>query len=131
MPMAPAARPMKNHLLAALPQKEYKRLLPHLKLVSLGVKEVLQEPYQPIKYLYFPINGLITKIVSTEDGATVEVGMVGKEGMTGNCLFMGSRTSPFRTVVQIPGEARRLEAIVFQAGVGRNWAWTDLLLDYS
>ena len=79
-----ADSPVKNHLLAALPHKEYKRLLPPLKLVSLGAKEVLHEPYQPIQYVYFPENGLITKVVSTEDGASV----IGKEGMTGICVFM-------------------------------------------
>src|ERR1019366_4595076 len=123
--------PVRNQLLAALPQKEYKRLLPHLETVSLRVKQVLQEPYQPIKYVYFPENGLITKLVSTEDGSSVEVGVVGKEGMTGICIFMGSSTSPFKTVVQIPGEARRMEAAVFQAAVKENEAWTDLLLSYS
>ena len=126
-----ADSPVKNHLLAALPHKEYKRLLPHLELVSLGVKEVLHELYQPIQYVYFPENGLITKVVSTEDGACVEVGVVGREGMTGICVFMGSRTAPFKTVVQVPGEARRMEAAVFQAEVKRNWAWNDLLLGYS
>src|ERR1700678_1063138 len=126
-----ADSPVKNHLLAALPQKEYKRLLPHLELVSLDVKEVLHEPYQPIKYVYFPENGLITKVVSTEDGACVEVGIVGKEGMTGHFVFMGSNTSPFKAIVQVPGEARRVKTAVFQAEVKRNWAWTDLLLRYS
>jgi len=123
--------PVRNQLLAALPQKEFERLLPHLDLVSLRVKEVLHEPYQPIRYAYFPENGLITRVVSTEDGSSVEVGVVGKEGMTGICVFMGSSTAPFKTVVQVPGEARRMEAAVFQAEVKRNWAWTDLMLDYS
>jgi CRP-like cAMP-binding protein len=126
-----ADSPVKNLLLAALPHKEFERLLPHLKTVSLGAKEVLQEPYQPIKYVFFPENGVITKVVSTADGAKVEVGVVGKEGMTGTFIFMGSNTSPFRDVVQIPGKARRVEAPVFQAEVKRNWAWTDLLLRYS
>ncbi len=73
MPKVPTDRSVKNHLLGALPQKEYKRLLPHLELVSLVAKEVLIEPYQPIKYVYFPENGLITKVVATSDGARVEV----------------------------------------------------------
>jgi CRP-like cAMP-binding protein len=126
-----ADSPGKNQLLAALPHKEYKRLLPHLELVSLGVKEVLHEPYQPIQYIYFPENGLITKVASTEDGSSVEVGMAGKEGMTGICVFMGSSTAPFKAVVQISGEAMRIEAAVFQAEIRRNWPWSDLLLRYS
>ena len=126
-----ADSPVKNHLLAALPHKEYKRLLPHLELVSLGAKEVLHEPYQPIQYVYFPENGLITNVVFTEDGACAEVGVIGREGMTGICVFMGSSTAPFKAVVQIPGEAMRMEAAVFQAEARRNLPWADLLLRYS
>ena len=121
-----ADSPVKNQLLTALPHKEYKRLLPHLETVSLSIKEVLHEPYQPIKYVYFPENGLITKVVSTEDGSSLEVGLVGKEGMSAIFVFMGSSISPFKAIVQVPGEARRVEAAVFQAEVKRNWAWTDV-----
>ena len=131
MPKVAVDPPVKNKLLAALPQTEYKRLLLHLELVSLSVKEILHETYQPIQHVYFPESGLITKLVLMEDGASVEVGMVGKEGMAGICNFMGNSTSPFKTVVQIPGEARRIKAAVFQAEVRRNWVWTDLLLGYS
>jgi CRP-like cAMP-binding protein len=121
----------KNLLLAALPHKEYERLLPHLKTVSLSVKQVLQEPYQPIRYVYFPENGVITKVVSTADGAKVEVGVVGKEGMTDTFAFMESNISPFKDIVQVAGEARRVDAAVFHAEIKRNWSWNDLLLRYT
>ncbi len=126
-----AHAPVKNHLLAALPSKEYRRLLPHLESVSLSLKQVLHEPYKPIQYVYFPESGLVTKIVSTEEGANVEVGMTGKEGMTGICCFLGSGcAAPFKAIVQIPGVAKRMKAAVFRAQARRNDAWTDLLHSY-
>lgn len=132
MAKAQADPSVPNLLLAALPQKEYRRLLAHLEPVTLSVKEVLHEPHQPIQYVYFPESGLITKVVSTEDGACVEVAMTGREGMTGICLFFGGgRTSPFRAIVQVPGTARRMKAAAFEAEVRRNGIWTDLLLGYT
>jgi CRP-like cAMP-binding protein len=122
--------PVKNQLLAALPQKELKRILPNLEPVALQTKEVLFEAFQPIQYVYFPESGLITKFIATEDGDGAEIGMTGKEGMAGICCYLRSDTSPFKAVVQIPGEARRIKAAVFQAAVKGNEVWTDLLLKY-
>src|ERR1019366_2437053 len=64
-----SAPPAKNGLLAALPQKEFKRILPDLEPVALSMKDVLYEAFQPIQYVYFPESGLITKVVATEEGA--------------------------------------------------------------
>lgn len=131
MPKVPTDPPVKNQLLAALPHREYKRLLPHLETVSLRVKDVLHEPYQPIKHVYFPENVLLTKVVSTADGSSMEVGVVGKDGMSAMFVFMGSSTSPFKTIVQVSGDARRVKTAVFEAEIKRNWAWNGLLLRYT
>jgi CRP-like cAMP-binding protein len=133
VPMAKVAThpPIRNQLLAALPRKECERHDSRLELVPLALKEVLHEPYQPMPYVYFPENGLITKIVTTEDGASVEVGMAGKEGMIGICTFLGSDTAPFKAVVQIPGEAWRMKAAAFRAVVRRNGSWINLLRRYT
>jgi len=87
--------PIRNQLLAVLPQTEFKRL-----------KEVLHEPYRPIPHVYFPENGLITKIVATEDGASVEVGRAGREGMREICTFLGSDMVPFKAAVPLADEGR-------------------------
>lgn len=131
--MAKAATqpPIQNQLLAALPRNEIRQLLPHLELVSLAPKEVLHKPYQPMPFVYFPENGLITKIVTTEDGAAVEVGMAGKEGMIGICTFLGSEWAPFNAAVQVPGTAWRLKAAVFRTAVRRNGPCVNLLRRYT
>ena len=72
-----------NRILAALPRQEQERLLPHLEQVSLQTGQQLYESGEPVRYAYFPESALIALLSVAEDGATVEVGLVGNEGMLG------------------------------------------------
>jgi len=83
--------PAVNRLLATLPSNEYKRLLPKLKTVNLVLGEVLYEPGDVIKYVYFPNNSVISLISELSETSWLEVGMVGSEGMAGLAVFMGGR----------------------------------------
>ncbi len=107
----------KNRLLAALPSEEYKRLLPNLESVYLPHKQVVYEPHEPIKYVYFPTNAIMSLISLMEDGAGVEVGTVGKEGMVGISIFLAGNSSVNQAVTQIPGNALRMRADVFRHNV--------------
>jgi len=75
--------PIKNQLLAALPETEYQRLIPHLELVSLSLNQVLYDAGELIEHVYFFNQGMCSLITIMENGAIVEVGLVGKEGMVG------------------------------------------------
>ena len=109
--------PVGNHLLASLPQQEYERLLPNLEPVALDLKQVLYEPNTPIEYAYF-INSGATSIVNImQDGQTIEVATVGKEGMIGVPLVLGTTQIPFQVFVQIPGDGLRMKADVFKEQV--------------
>ena len=110
---APEARPVRNRLLAALPPAEDAQLCPYLERVTLGVKEVIYEPYQPIPYIYFPETGVTSILVIMRDGKASEVGLVGSEGMLGLPVFLGAETSPGRSFSQVPGESLRMAAEVF------------------
>ena len=88
--------PIQNHLLAALPRKEYTRLLPHLEFVSLPFMEVLYESGAPIEYVYFPNDGLISLLVVMEDETLREIGLIGSEGMLGTAVALGMKTAPTR-----------------------------------
>jgi CRP-like cAMP-binding protein len=107
------ARPMRNRLLADLPPEEDAQLRPYLERVSLGVKDVLYEPYQPIPAMYFPETGVISMLAIMGDGKTSEVGLVGNEGVLGLPVFLGAETSPTRAFAQVPGESLRMAAAVF------------------
>src|SRR5437867_3323023 len=75
--------PLKNDLLAALPSADYERLLPHLKHVSLTLRDILCEAGDTMKYAYFPLSGMISMLSILVDGVSVEVGVIGHEGMLG------------------------------------------------
>ena len=110
----------RNKLLAVLPRREQDRLLPHLEPVSLGFEEILYEPEGSIRYVYFPTNGMISLLLVLEDGSVAEVGRVGNEGMVGLPVFLGVQTSQTRAFVQIPGQALRMKAKVFQQQARKN-----------
>jgi CRP-like cAMP-binding protein len=114
-----AARPLRNRLLADLPPEEDAQLRPHLERVSLGVKDGLFEPYQPIPAVYFPETGVLSVVALMGDGKTAEVGLVGREGMLGLPVFLGGETSPRRAFAQVPGESLRMAAAAFTAVLPR------------
>jgi CRP-like cAMP-binding protein len=68
--------PIENGLILALPKAELQELMPHLEPVELAPGEVLYEPFDPISYIYVPIDSLISLISQGEDGASLEAGMM-------------------------------------------------------
>jgi CRP-like cAMP-binding protein len=101
---------IENRLLAALPREEYERLLPKLQPVSLPIDVVLNRPEEPIQYVYFPGNCVISMIYTMKDGASSEVGLVGNEGMSGMRILFGADTTPQHSIVRIAGRALRMRA---------------------
>lgn len=121
----------KNRLLAALPSEEYKRLLPDLESVYLPHQQVIYEPNEPIKYVYFPSDAVMSLINLMEDGAGVEVGTVGNEGMVGISIFLAGDSSVNQAVTQIPGNAVRMRADVFKHNVTPGSPLYKLLQRYT
>jgi CRP-like cAMP-binding protein len=107
--------PIANRLLAALPTKEYKRLFPDLEHNALTFAEIIYEPGDNIRHVYFPNSGIISLLAAVEDSATLEVGIVGNEGMVGLPVFLGVKTSRHRAIVQGTGTVMRMKARDFQA----------------
>ena len=70
----PPQNPIENRLLAALPTQEYQRLVPYLEGVSFSIKQPIYEAGEPIEYVYFPTQGLISIVTAMEDGSVIEVG---------------------------------------------------------
>ncbi len=103
-----------NRLLAALARKEYDRLRPHLEKVSLRLKDILYEPSGPIPHVYFPLDGVVSLVIIMDGGFSLEVGIIGNEGMVGTPVFLGCQSSLTRAISQVPGNALRMEATVFQ-----------------
>ena len=127
----PPPMPVENRLLAAIPSEVKARLEPNLERVLLAFREVLYESRELIEYVYFPINGVISLLTLVEECTLAEVGLVGNEGMVGVSVFLGIEATPFKAIVQVPGEAMRMKADVFKALVNPNSPLYSLLLPYT
>jgi CRP-like cAMP-binding protein len=123
--------PPTNRLLAALPKDEYERLLPRLEPFPLVFGEVIYEPGDLIRDVYFPTSGIISLLAAVEDRATLEVGIVGREGMVGLPAFMGVKTSGNRAVVQGAGAAMRMRANAFRNECENGGSFPRLLRRYT
>ncbi|MBW8905196.1 MAG: Crp/Fnr family transcriptional regulator [Betaproteobacteria bacterium] len=107
-----------NHLLAALPRRDYERLLAELELVALTYGEVLYEPGARIRYVYFPNDAIVSLLVVVEHKA-LEVTLVGREGLVGIPLALGADLAPVRALVQGTGSALRMKAASFREELER------------
>jgi CRP-like cAMP-binding protein len=106
-----------NLLLANIPKDERHRLDPFLTPVELELDEVIIEPDEPIKYLYFLYDAVSSTIQDMEDGSSIEIGLMGVEGLVGIQLWLGVESTTTRTVIQIPGRALRMTATDFKREV--------------
>jgi CRP-like cAMP-binding protein len=107
------------------------RLRPQLETVALGLKELIYEPDTPIPYIYFPNSGVTSILTIMKNGKAAEVGVVGKEGMLGLPVFLGTDRSSGQSFSQVPGESLRLGAAAFRAAIQRSRALIDLLHRYT
>lgn len=121
-----------NLLLAALPREERERLDPHLESVTYDQGEVLIKPEEPIEYVLFPYDLVTSTIQDMSDGASLEVGLMGIEGMIGIQFWLRQKTTPTRTIVQVPGRGLRMKASVFKTEVmDKASPLNDLVASYT
>jgi CRP-like cAMP-binding protein len=129
--MGRPTHPTKNRLLAALPDDEYARLKPHLEFVRLSKRETLCQAGDSISHAYFLNSGMGSLLALTRGGATVELAMVGNEGMLGLPVILGTHKTPYEIMVQLPGEGLRIKAEAIREEFKRGGALHDLLLNYT
>lgn len=130
MPTTKRAAPVANRLLAALPKKEYQRLLPELEPFPLAFGDILYEPGDIIGHVYFPDNGIISLLSRVESQKVLEVGIVGNEGVAGLPVVLGVRASVNRGLVQSAGTAMRMKAAALRREFKRDGALQRLLHRY-
>jgi len=123
--------PPTNQLLAALSKDQYRRLAPDLMSCPLVFGETVYELGDPIRHVYFPASGIISLLTAVEDRSTLEVGIVGREGMVGLPAFMGVKTSRNRAVVQGVGSAMRIKAGAFLKECNNGGSLSRLMLRYT
>jgi len=123
--------PARNRLLAALPREEYERLRPHLSRVPLPKGKIVYEAGDSVRHSYFLTSGMLSLLSSARDGSTVEVALVGVEGMAGLPAVLRVERSPYRVVAQIRGEALRVASRRIREAFDDSPVLRDLLLRYA
>jgi CRP-like cAMP-binding protein len=125
------SRQTRNHILASLPQEEYERLAPHMEPVELSHGQIIQQAGGRITHVYFPEGSMTSLVSRTPEGQSVEVGVVGFEGMVGVSAVLGVETSPHEMIVQVPDGARRLAVPALLDEFKRAGSLHDKLLRYT
>lgn len=108
--LRPIAARSTNRLIEALPEQDKRRFLDYCELVQLAFADILCEQGRPLGHAYFPIDSFISLATPVDGHASIEVGLVGDEGMLGTQLVLGVDLSPLVGQVQGSGNALRIAA---------------------
>ncbi|HEX8337540.1 MAG TPA: hypothetical protein VF621_12470, partial [Pyrinomonadaceae bacterium] len=107
-PLAVRQEEVGNLLLAALPPEEFRQLAPHLTRVGLEAGERLYEPEEAVPFVHFTEGGLLCLLSTLEDGASVEVGALGREGLGGLLVLFGAEVAAHTAAVRVGATALRV-----------------------
>ncbi|HEX8289193.1 MAG TPA: Crp/Fnr family transcriptional regulator [Pyrinomonadaceae bacterium] len=119
-----------NHILNALPYKDYQRLHPHLENVNLVLGQIIYRPNESIRYVYFPNNSMNSIIATTLDGQCAEIGVIGREGIVGVDVFMGVESSSHKNIIQLANGALRISTEEIRKEFNRAGALQKMVLRY-
>jgi CRP-like cAMP-binding protein len=119
-----------NRLLAALSAEDLARLQPHLKAVNLTLLQKLERPNKPIENIYFMHAGIASVVAVQPDGTSIEIGLVGREGMTGSSILLGADQSPHSTYIQAVGSGERIAAPELRKAAQESKSLQRVLLKY-
>src|SRR3954468_18803950 len=113
--MNKSVSPEQNQLLLSLPPDEQKWVESKLETFTLEFRKILAGPNQPSRHVFFVEGGMFSLVKPMQDGAAVEVGLIGREGFVGVNVLLGDITSPVEQMVQAAGSARRITTADFQS----------------
>lgn len=120
-----------NQILKALPNSQYQRIASHLKQVNLSSGEILLEPGEEVREIYFPQTAMISLVSIMMDGSTTEIGLIGNEGMVGLPAILGGKSTTSRSIVQIAGVALKVPAEIILREFHRGEKLQQLVLLYT
>jgi CRP-like cAMP-binding protein len=120
-----------NKLLNALPSPELRELQPSFERIRLNSGDVVYHPIKPTKALYFPEDCIISNLTVFDDGASIESGIVGSEGMTGTELLLSGSASTRETCVQTSGYCTRIEVKKFRPVYDQSPVLQQFIANYS
>ena len=121
----------KNHLLAALAAADLALLQPHLKQIVLPLRYVFEKPNVPIRRVYFMEEGFGSVVAMGQDEKEIEAGLIGREGMSGLPVVMGTDRSPNAMFVQFAGHGQSLAASELRTAMASSGTMTKLFLRFA
>jgi CRP-like cAMP-binding protein len=119
-----------NRLLSSLSKADLGLLLPDLEAVSLDLRKVLERPNKRIDDVYFPDAGFASVVAVQPKQTKVEVGLIGREGMTGLPVVLGNHKTPHETYIQAAGHGQRLNATKLRKAMAASSSLQSLLLKF-
>jgi CRP-like cAMP-binding protein len=120
-----------NRILAALAREDLDRLRPHLEHQDLPLEQVLYGNGKPIPYIHFLESGMASLVVSLPDGSMTEIGIVGREGLSGLTALFGAETATHQSFMQLPGRGTRIKTELFLNEMHRRPAILRLVHRYA
>ncbi|HMC37783.1 MAG TPA: Crp/Fnr family transcriptional regulator [Actinomycetota bacterium] len=108
----------RNRLLDMLPSRERERLVERTRSIPITPHDMLHAPGERIRFVYFPLRGVVSLMTPLESGEAIEIATVGNEGMVGlHAWFAAGPLANVQAMSQVPGEALRMDADHFRAEV--------------
>jgi CRP-like cAMP-binding protein len=118
-----------NRLLQLLSAADFSLLEPHLVAVTMKLRDPFESPNKPIEIIIFPTTG-IASVVAKQNGAEVEIGLVGCEGMSGTAVVLGNQRSANATYVQVAGDGHQISSLHLRAAIDESRSLHGLFLKY-
>lgn len=126
-----ARRAPDNHLLSRLSVSDFALLKQHLSPVELGLRRPLEDANKPIRHIYFPDTGIVSVVAEGTRDRQSEVGLIGREGMTGINVVMGDDRSPHLSYVQVAGQGHSMKANELRRAMHKSSSMRELFLHFA
>jgi CRP-like cAMP-binding protein len=121
----------RNRILASLSPRDFGSLAPYLDPVAFKVRRVFFKPYEPIETVVFPESGFASVVATTETGRSLEVGIIGREGVIGVPIIFGQTLTPYNSYAQVAGAGFEIKADILWDAMKQSWPLADVLLKFA
>src|ERR1700678_561602 len=121
----------RNGILASLPAVDFESLAPYLKPIAFKVRHVFFKPHEPIEVVVFPESGFASVVAITDKGHSLEVGIIGREGVIGVPVIFGQTLTPYNSYAQVAGAGFEIKADILWDAMKQSWPLADLLLKFA
>ena len=121
----------RNEILASLSPVDFETLAPHLNPLAFKVRHVFFRPHEPIETVVFPESGFASVVATTESGRSLEVGIIGREGVIGVPVIFGQTLTPYDSYAQVAGAGFEIKADILWDAMKQSWPLADLLLKFA